>query len=71
MAGHSCTGTPMGALSPRARTSVTGFVSFARLGGGDFAKTGLIDGIGNGPGSSEEDEDEGEPSSGILTVSAR
>jgi len=43
-------------------------VSWQRLRGGNFAKTGLIDGIGNGAGSSE---DEGEPSSGILTVSVR
>jgi hypothetical protein len=47
---------------------VTGFVSWQRLRGGNFAKTGFVDGIGNGPGSSE---DEGEPSSGILTVSVR
>jgi hypothetical protein len=47
---------------------VTGFVSWERLRGGNFAKTGLIDGIGNGPGSSE---DEDEPTSGILTVSVR
>jgi hypothetical protein len=47
---------------------VTGFVSWERLRGGNFAKTGLIDGIGNGAGSSE---DEDEPSSGILTVSVR
>lgn len=47
---------------------VTGFESFVRLRGGNFVKTGLIDGIGNGPGSSE---DEGEPSSGILTVDVR
>ncbi len=47
---------------------VTGFVSWQRLPGGNFAKTGLVDGIGNGAGSSE---DEGEPSSGILTNSVR
>jgi hypothetical protein len=57
-----------GSLVAKGAYVVTGFVSWQRLRGGNFAKTGLVDGIGNGPGSSE---DEGEPSSGILTVSVR
>jgi hypothetical protein len=57
-----------GSLVAKGAYVVTGFVSWERLRGGNFAKTGLIDGIGNGPGSSE---DEDEPSSGILTVSVR
>jgi hypothetical protein len=57
-----------GSLVAKGAYVVTGFESFERLRGGNFAKTGLIDGIGNGPGSSE---DEGEPSSGILTVDVR
>jgi hypothetical protein len=44
---------------------VTRFLSWQRLAGGDFAATGLIDGIGNGPGSSRN---ENEPSSGILRL---
>jgi len=57
-----------GSLVAKGAYVVTGFVSWERLRGGDFAKTGLIDGLGNGPGSSE---DEDEPTSGILTVSVR
>ncbi len=57
-----------GSLVAKGAYVVTGFVSWQRLRGGNFAKTGLVDGIGNGPGSSK---DEGEPSSGILTVSVR
>jgi hypothetical protein len=59
---------PDGSVVAKGAYVVTGFVSWERLFGGNFAKTGLIDGIGNGPGSSE---DEDEPSSGILTVSVR
>lgn len=44
---------------------VTRFLSWQRLAGGDFAATGLIDGIGNGPGSSRN---ENEPTSGILRL---
>jgi hypothetical protein len=44
---------------------VTGFVRWQPLRGGNFAKTGLVDGIGNGTGATP---DEREPSSGILTV---
>ena len=57
-----------GTLVAKGAYVVTGFDNFERLRGGNFAKTGLIDGIGNGFGSSE---DEGEPSSGILTVGVR
>jgi hypothetical protein len=57
-----------GSLVAKGAYVVTGFVSWERLRGGNFAKTGLIDGLGNGTGSSA---DEGEPSSGILTVSVR
>ncbi len=57
-----------GSLVAKGAYVVTGFVSWERLRGGNFAKTGLIDGLGNGPGSSE---DEGEPTSGILTVGVR
>jgi hypothetical protein len=57
-----------GSLVAKGAYVVTGFVSWQRLRGGDFAKTGLIDGLGNGPGSSV---DEDEPTSGILTVSVR
>jgi hypothetical protein len=57
-----------GSLIAKGAYVVTGFVSWQRLRGGNFAKTGLVDGIGNGPGSSE---DEGEPSSGILTIDVR
>jgi hypothetical protein len=57
-----------GSLVAKGAYVVTGFVSWQRLRGGNFSKTGLVDGIGNGPGSSE---DEGEPSSGILTVNVR
>jgi hypothetical protein len=59
---------PDGSLVAKGAYVVTGFVSWQPLRGGNFAKTGLVDGIGNGTGSSE---DEGEPSSGILTVSVR
>ncbi|HYY33955.1 MAG TPA: hypothetical protein VE693_10320 [Gaiellaceae bacterium] len=44
---------------------VTRFLSWQRLAGGNFAATGLIDGIGNGPGSSRN---ENEPTSGILRL---
>lgn len=47
---------------------VTGFVSWRPLAGGDFGKTGLVDGIGNGTGATPN---EGEPSSGILTLDVR
>jgi hypothetical protein len=57
-----------GSIAATGAYVVTGFVSWERLRGGNFTKTGLIDGIGNGPGSSE---DEGEPTSGILTVTVR
>jgi hypothetical protein len=57
-----------GSLVAKGAYVVTRFVSFEPLPGGNFAKTGLADGIGNGPGSSQ---DEGEPSSGILTVRVR
>jgi hypothetical protein len=57
-----------GSLAAKGAYVVTGFVSWQPLPGGNFAKTGLVDGIGNGPGSSE---DEDEPSSGILTITVR
>jgi hypothetical protein len=59
---------PDGSVMAKGAYVVTGFMSWERLRGGNFGKTGLIDGIGNGVGSSE---DEDEPTSGILTVSVR
>jgi hypothetical protein len=47
---------------------VIGFKRWRHLAGGNFAATGLIDGIGNGPGSSRN---ENEPSSGILRLKVR
>ena len=44
---------------------VTRFLSWRHLVGGNFAATGLIDGIGNGPGAHPN---ENEPSSGVLRL---
>ena len=57
-----------GTLVAKGSYFVTGFVSWQRLKGGNFAATGLVDGVGNGPGSSK---DENEPTSGILTLDVR
>jgi hypothetical protein len=57
-----------GSLVAKGSYFVTGFVSWKRLFGGNFAATGLVDGVGNGPGATP---DEGEPSSGILTLNVR
>ena len=57
-----------GTLLAKGSYIVTGFVSWQPLKGGNFAGTGLVDGIGNGPGSSK---DENEPTSGIVTLDVR
>jgi hypothetical protein len=57
-----------GTLVAKGSYLVTGFVSWQPLKGGNFAATGLVDGIGNGPGSSK---DENEPTSGIVTLDVR
>jgi hypothetical protein len=57
-----------GNLKAKGSYFVTGFVSWQRLSGGNFAATGLVDGIGNGAGATP---DENEPSSGILTLNVR
>ena len=57
-----------GSLVAKGSFFVTGFVSWQRLHGGNFAKTGLVDGVGNGPGSMR---DENEPTSGILTLNVK
>lgn len=57
-----------GSLKAKGSYFVTGFVSWRPLSGGNFAATGLVDGIGNGVGATP---DENEPSSGILTLNVR
>lgn len=44
---------------------VTGFISWRRLVGGSLDETGLIDGIGNGPGARPNEH---EPTSGVLKL---
>jgi len=47
---------------------VTGFKSWERLDGGSLDATGLIDGIGNGPGANPNEH---EPTSGVLKLTVR
>jgi len=47
---------------------VTDFKSWKRLAGGSLDETGLIDGIGNGPGANPNEH---EPTSGVLRLKVR